>query len=441
MGRHVALCVDDLAYRSPNLVGLDGESLESQAWLSVFVKGAEARRSIGADDDVVEAWVASCDDVDSINLAATLKQDRPELPVFLVVSQSSGSLSSRAHTASIDGVLEGSAFMRRYAEAKARYADVEPANHSAAGQTFAVEPVAIEVREPEAERGTLPSARPTVLQRPTALASPRKSGFILPVVSGSGGAGKSAVSVIAAFVSAEMGYRTLLVDYDLQFGDMAILTGMAGALTIDEAMAHPGRLEREMGGQAPFVLLAAPDRLEKSENVVREMPAFLDDMIASFDVIVANTGAAWAEQHAVLLERSYVSLFLIDQRASSIRACKHALELCARCGIASGPFEYALNRCAKGAPLTAADVSCALQTDSVFELRDGGRDVEDYLGSGSAAELLQTGNDFCESVRQVMARLLPQGLPLGSQAEAETQASRTIRRRGRHVGRKRGRKQ
>lgn len=440
MGRRVALCVDELAYRTPSLVGLDGESLESQSWLQVFVKGSEARRAIGADDAVEEVWVASCDDVDSINLAATLKRDRPELSVCLVVAESNGSLFSRAHTASIDEVLEESAFLRRYAEAKARLNGPEVTGVCETAPMSPLRTSSLAAREPEPAERAVAIASPEVLQRPLAIVAPKKSGFILPVVSGSGGAGKSAVSVVAAFVSGEMGYRTLLVDYDLQFGDMAILAGAQGALAIDEAMSHPERLEREMGKQAPFTLLAAPDRLEKSESVVREMPAFLDEMVGLFDVVVANTGAAWAEQHAVLLERSYVSLFLIDQRATSIRACKHALELCARCGIASGPFEYALNRCSKGAPLTAADVSCALQVDSVFELRDGGRDVEDYLGAGSASELVQSGNEFCESVRQVMARLLPQGVSLEMQDGEVARDKRASRRRGRHIGRKRGRR-
>lgn len=174
--------------------------------------------------------------------------------------------------------------------------------------------------------------------------------------------------------------------------------------------------------------------------MVAEMPAFLDRVAPAYDVIVANTGAAWAEQHAVLLERSYTALFLIDQRASSLRACKHALELCARCGIATGPFEFALNRCMKGAPLTVADASCALQGATVFELRDGGRDVEDYLASGAVDDLLQTGNEFCVSVRQVMERLLPKAGSTTSSDATRSGDNSLSKRRGRHAGRKRGRR-
>ena len=172
----------------------------------------------------------------------------------------------------------------------------------------------------------------------------------MPVVSGSGGAGKSSVAVLAAYIARSMGYKTLLLDYDLQFGDAALMAGMEDALAIDRAIAHRDRLAQETARNPMFTVLAAPERLEQSEEVIKAMPQFLDEIAGDYDAIIANTGAAWAEQHAVLLERSYVSLFLVDQRASSIRACRHALELCARCGIATGPIEFVHNRCAKGAP-------------------------------------------------------------------------------------------
>ena len=120
-----------------------------------------------------------------------------------------------------------------------------------------------------------------------------------------------------------------------------------------------------------------------------------------------------------------------------MRACKHALDLCARCGVAAGPFKFALNRCTKGAPLTAMDVSCALQGAPVFELKDGGREVEEYLGGGAAADLLDSGNEFCESVVRMVEQLLP-GSALLATDQTPQEKGRFGRRRGRHAGKRRG---
>lgn len=404
MSGRIALCVDGVACANPASIGLDGEALESQDWLALFTVGDVARREIALDDGIEEAWVVSCDDVEPINLAASLKADRPGLRVKLVEFDGCGSLFSRAHTALIDEVHDRKGFVRAYSEAKA-----------AACPSAAVRPV--------------PAASPVATAG---------SAFVMPVVSGSGGAGKSSVAVLSAFIARERGCRTLLLDYDLQFGDAAVMAGVEDPLAIDVALAHRDRLEREMHRDPGLAVLAAPERLEASDSVVRALPQFLEDIASSFDVIIANTGAAWAEQHAALLERSSAALFLIDQRASSLRACKHALELCARCGIASGPFKFAVNRCAKNAPLTAIDVSCALQGVPTFELKDGGHDVEECLGGGAAAELLGSGNEFCTSLERVLDRLLPgvgQGKPVQNGAGDDRRAQR---RWGRHAGHKRG---
>ena len=236
---------------------------------------------------------------------------------------------------------------------------------------------------------------------------PAAKGFLLPVVSGSGGAGKSAVALLAAHAAQGLGLRTLLLDFDLQFGDMAQLMGVKKPLRIDEVLARPERLAQlSCEGKAP-ALLAAPEHVDAAEAVVAQAPALLDAVRERFDVIVANTGGAWAEQHAVLLERSSKALFLVDQRATSVHAAQRALDLCARCGIAVNPFLFTLNGCGKGAPLSSMDVSCALKGAHVHELPDGGADVEELLAAGLVGDLIDSRNDLFEGIEELMAEILP----------------------------------
>ena len=245
------------------------------------------------------------------------------------------------------------------------------------------------------------SASASNLQHPTA------KGFLLPVVSGSGGAGKSAVALLAAHAAQGLGLRTLLLDFDLQFGDMAQLMGVKKPLRIDEVLARPERLAQLVcEGKVP-ALLAAPEHVDAAEAVVAQAPALLDAVRERFDVIVANTGGAWAEQHAVLLERSSKALFLVDQRATSVHAAQRALDLCARCGIAVNPFLFTLNGCGKGAPLSSMDVSCALKGAHVHELPDGGADVEELLAAGLVGDLIDSRNDLFEGIEELMAEILP----------------------------------
>ena len=385
MSARKGLCLDIHSCTSPELVGLDGERLDAQGWLAVFCTGEEARVGMAAADQIDEVWVVSSDDVDAINLAATLKADRPEVRICLV-GDGDGSMRSRAYTASIDQVMDIAEFASAYEDAK---------------RQLVVRPQVV----PEA----LPQVKRTVT---------RSKGFLLPVLSGSGGAGKSTISTLASLLAQRAGYRTLLLDYDLQFGDVAANLGVSGAPAIDEIAAHPELVEGLSPQGSLPAIVSAPSRIEAAESFGARLPELLDLFVQHFDVVVANTGAAWAEHHAVLLERSSAALFLVDQRSSSLRACKHALELCNRCGIATGPFRFALNRCSKNALFTAIDVSCALKGTPVFELRDGGPTVEEYLAAGVALQLVEESNDLSISLAALLARLLPQGSRrLGPQAE------------------------
>ena len=139
--------------------------------------------------------------------------------------------------------------------------------------------------------------------------------------------------------------------------------------------------------KAPLVLVSAPRALERSEVVAASMGSVVDVLVASFDFVIANTEAAG---------RTCISFcwnglpppVRVDQRASSVRACRHALDLCLRCGIATGSFLLAVNRCTRHAPFTSIDVSSALDGAHVAELADGGREVEELLGAGMAQSLV-----------------------------------------------------
>lgn len=455
----VALCADEECFRHPELLGLEGENLLAQQWLMPFTSAEAARAALRDAASVQEVWVVSCTDVAPINLAAALKRDRVDRRVCMLTAQESGSLRSRTTAAGVDASLTRQAFVERYAQCKQaamRAIELQAAfgNAPSAASPYgtAAMPTAgfsgtfEGAAAPAVTMATSAGVRPgesyapanaqTGLVAPSATKAfaataspygtasglgasgsssasaanaqhPAAKGFLLPVVSGSGGAGKSAVALLAAHAAQGLGLRTLLLDFDLQFGDMAQLMGVKKPLRIDEVLARPERLgQLACEGKVP-ALLAAPEHVDAAEAVVAQAPALLDAVRERFDVIVANTGGAWAEQHAVLLERSSKALFLVDQRATSVHATQRALDLCARCGIAVNPFLFTLNGCGKGAPLSSMDVSCALKGAHVHELSDGGADVEELLAAGLVVDLIDSRNDLFEGVEELMAEILP----------------------------------
>lgn len=233
-------------------------------------------------------------------------------------------------------------------------------------------------------------------------------GTVIAVVSGSGGCGKSALSAVLALLAARSGLRTAAFDADFQFGDLDYLLGIPSPLRMEEVVEDSSRLAHaaESFDRSPF-LIAAPRRLEVSELVMGHAVAVISALKRAFDVVVVNTGSMWTDGHAGILEACDAVAFVTDSRPSSLRATVHAVELCARMGVATTGFTFVVNRHSKTSLLSAVDVSCALRGSHAVELADGGRDVDELLGAGYPGELVESKNAFVSGVRDLLIEMLP----------------------------------
>ena len=456
--RSPLLCADSESLLHPELIGLEGEVLQAQTWLTSFSDAQMARSYARSSADSLEIWVAGSDQMEAINLAAAMKRDRGDADVCLLSFTGGGSMLSRAHAAGINEVLGRNAFLNRYRLSKqahelARLADppTPQADDGATSQSNA-SPHAFSPKhagssaplhadatawhedaeasaccamggEAPCDRGdSAPVARcrdassvhagefKPAITMPKAAQPGADPGYVLTVMGGGGGTGKSTVATLCACCMQASGRKTVIVDADLQMGDVAYLLGCESPLCIDDLIEAPLRIESLKGeGRLPAIV-AIPKRMERSELAAEQMAVVVDALRHRFDMVVVNTGSTWGDMHVQLIEASTNVLFVVDQRPSSIRACRHALDLCSRCGIASKPFLYAVNRCSRKALFSSIDVSCALQGVHVHELQDGGKAVEELLGSGQPLDLLDMGNPLVKSIGCLLDAVLPQEL-------------------------------
>ena len=431
----VALCADQASLLDSSLIGLQDENVIAQKWLDSYSQAVPARNSIAQTPDLVEVWVVGCDDAAAINLAAAIKHDNPHLRVCLAAFEGGGSLLSRANAASIDAVYNEAMFVRRYAAVKAALSGpptrfplvaFEPSGQVANRVSADGEGKACDSSETvvlsgcradlgsacQTEASSSPSFEPKAedpfalsLGKPRAVAL--KTAFLLPVLSASGGAGKSTVSALAALCTQMHGKRTLLLDFDFQFGNVSGFFRDSRPLPVDELLKNPACIDDLESSEILPAIVSPPQNPEEAEVIARHIGDLIELFSFRFEVVVANTGALWGEQHAALLERSSKALFLVDQRASSLQACRRALQLCERCGIATGPLLFTVNRCGKNAPLSSIDVSCALKGVEAVELRDGGNEVEEYSSAGVLVDLAATANPLYASVDGLLSGIIP----------------------------------
>lgn len=455
------LCVDSQTLSHPEAIGLVDENLVAQPWLRVFSCAADVRKALGSDGGSSRIWVVSSDDMEGINLAAALKGDRIGREVDLISFGGTGSEVGRCQAAGVGLVRGLDEFIDKYSEQKrlwlAESADRDIRNNpglNAVGRNDVggFRKIAdIPLEEPDGirvDRGWLSAEKPLLfdhcgefLDGETKSASSsvtcthpgspetkvgqtqeelishaifrqpqsEESAFVVSVVGGCGGVGKSTVAVSLATMAQSRGLKTLLLDADLQFGDMGFLLGVEDGFDIADLMAQPERLTQvEPKGGLP-ALIRSPRKLEQSELIMGRLAEFICCLKGSFDLVVVNTGAFWSESHMQVIEASDKILFMLDQRPSSVRSCSHALELCERCGIATQQFLFVLNFCSRHALLTSIDASCALHGARVEELRDGGKEVGELLGAGLPRELIASKNAFVASLEGLLSAVVPDG--------------------------------
>lgn len=464
-GGKIVLCADSESLMRPWMMGLDGIDVESFEWVEPFSQADEVRAHLVSDPKVDEVWVVSSDDIESVNLAAAIRKDATTLPITLVLQKLSGSVLSRASSAGIKTVYTTHEFAERFAiEVQRRrrlddmsslgYEDVIktirkgssrrrklnvpevrgaraevcakgasatgiPANPPAATTARTAATTApLPVKEVEAilqvdPVSVMPASDSPIETTRSAVQrvdSSGKSSFVIGVFSGSGGVGKSVVSSLAGCLCARKGLRTLVIDADLQFGDVSSILGEGAALTLDEVLADASTLQKLVSrcdDRMP-ALIAAPKRPESSESLDAHIGGLLMECAKLFDVIIMDTATYWQESHAVLLEVSDCSLFLMDQRAASVRANNKALDLCQRMGVAANRFAYVLNRCSKKALFSALDISSVMNGAHVHELKDGGTEVEESCGAGCAEELIDSGNGLVSSLKALLEEVMPE---------------------------------
>jgi pilus assembly protein CpaE len=316
--------------------------------------------------------------VTPINLAAALCVDAPERDVYLIENAATESLALRARAAGIRGILNSS-----------------QAAHLL-GKPLPV-PAAV---------SAAPSGASAILhagQRPFA-----RQGRVVGFFSGRGGVGKSTVSLMTAFAAQKTGARVALVDLDLQFGDLGYLAGREPTARLQRLSLLQLCAEAELPAleDGALVLLLAPDQPEQGEHLAQAIPRLLEWLASECELVILNTGSFWMDVHAKAMRHCDHLVFLMDQRATSVEACKQVIDLSIRMQMPQVRFHYVLNGCGRHAALMPQDVGLALGGVTVHGLADGGSLVDELLALGCPLELLNSGNAFVASLEGFLSETI-----------------------------------
>ena len=254
---------------------------------------------------------------------------------------------------------------------------------------------------------------PVASSQPTDGALP-VPGRVITVVSPKGGVGKTTVSTNIAIGLARVApHSTVLVDLDVQFGDVAAALNLHPEHSLNDAVrGAAGRdtmvlktfLTRHDSG---LYVLAAPDSPAAADTITGADITRLLEMLASeFQHVVVDTAPGLSEQTLAALDATTDPVLLTGMEVPSMLGLRKEIAVLSELGMLPHARTVVVNFADKNSGLTVADVETTIGA-KVDVVLPRSRAVSDSMNLGVPLLQSQEKDAVTKELGKLVRRLLP----------------------------------
>lgn len=244
-----------------------------------------------------------------------------------------------------------------------------------------------------------------------------KPGRMIVVLGPKGGSGKTLTSTNLAAALADMGQRVVVVDVDLQFGDVGLALGLAPDTTVYDLISSGGSLDVEKleaflvphasGARA----LLAPRRPDEAGLVtvdfLREVYAMLR---TSHDVVVVDTPPSFTPEVIAAIDSSSDVCIVGMLDAPSLKNTRLGLETLELMGYPQADIRFLLNRADSEVGITLADVE-AIAGRAPDVLVPSDRAITRSVNEGTPIALKNRGSEAGKAYRKLASMYMDVEVP------------------------------
>ncbi|WP_418606686.1 AAA family ATPase [Georgenia sp. SUBG003] len=225
---------------------------------------------------------------------------------------------------------------------------------------------------------------------------PGLTGRIISVVSPKGGVGKTTTATnLAVGLARAEPHSTVIVDLDVQFGDVATALNLAPEYSLLDAVHGPAA--RDTMALKTFLSLhptglyaiCAPDSPAAADGITAEEVGHLLRMLASqFRYVVVDTAPGLSEHTLAALDHASDLVLITSMDVAGVRGLRKELDILGELGMGAENRVVVLNFCTPRGGLSVADVKATIGRPVDIELPVSSA-VLPSLNQG--VPLLQTG--------------------------------------------------
>jgi len=351
-----------------------------------------ARSGVGSLPDVVALDADTAPD-DALQLAALFEQQHPDVSVVLVTELAS-ELGLAAMRVGVRDILAPDAELDEIRQVLDR-----------------------SVRGAESRRAVIPAEIAHDDLRPGL-------GRVISVVSPKGGVGKTTVSTnLAVGLARNAPKSTVLVDLDVQFGDVASALNLDPEYFLPDALSAPASRDTMVLKtfltlhQTGLYVVCGPDTPAAADSVTPQQISRLLHMLASeFEYVVVDTAPGLSDHTLAAMDQSTDLVLLTSMDVPGVRGLHKELNALTELGILQDNGHVVLNFADSHGGLTIGDVEATIGTrvDLVIP-----RSKAAPLSMNQGVPLLQSEakDPMTRQLRQLVGRFVPTPIKAGHPME------------------------
>ena len=234
---------------------------------------------------------------------------------------------------------------------------------------------------------------------------------VITVAGPKGGSGKTMVSTNLAVGLASMAPRgVVILDLDLQFGDVAYALSLKPRHSLYDAVSTTGPLDLTTlkvfiaHHRSELYALCAPEDPARGEMISADSVSEIVSLLMSeFRYVVIDTNAGLSEHTLSAFEVSTDVVFLADMDVPSVRHLRKVLDALDRLGMTEHERHYVLNRADSRVGLTMADAAKAAGISIDIEIPSS-RHVPVALNTGTPLLLSNPKSPVSRALRTLIDR-------------------------------------
>jgi pilus assembly protein CpaE len=161
-----------------------------------------------------------------------------------------------------------------------------------------------------------------------------QEGHVTAVFSPKGGSGCTTLAANLAVSLTQQGYRTILVDGNLQFGTISVMLNLKTTSTILDLVERLDELDDDLVTSVAVAhasglrVLLAPRRPEMAELVaVEHVTKLVQQLRQLFDFVILDTSSCLSEINLTLLDQADRVLLIAEQSLPSLKTVRDFLDL------------------------------------------------------------------------------------------------------------------